>query len=123
MPQQERLEPILLNKETYSYVYFKLKAKTDYFDHCDTIQYDTAFGSANGQIVLVKVRTFPKGKTLEVVAAVAPDGVANFQYVKDFVEAYARSNRCEHIMLDGRPGWRKVFPEYDLSSITLCKKL
>lgn len=46
--------------------------------------------------------------------------VSEFQRV---VEEYARENRCARIVLEGRSGWRKFFPDYQLTLVTLEKDL
>lgn len=39
------------------------------------------------------------------------------------IERYARDEGCAAIKIEGREGWRRVFRDYDLASITLMKRL
>lgn len=116
------MRPHFLNRAEYNEVCRRLKEKTDYFDHCPILTYDFCLSDGN-RIALCSIRDFPKGKTLEVVAAISRDGNADFQDTIKTIEEYAVSLQCKHIFIDGRKGWAKALPDYTLSSIILTKQL
>jgi hypothetical protein len=39
------------------------------------------------------------------------------------IEAYAKAEGCDAMRIEGREGWKRIFPGYRLSSITLTKRL
>ena len=39
------------------------------------------------------------------------------------IETYAKAEGCAAIRIQGRAGWKRIFPDYDLSWITLEKRL
>jgi hypothetical protein len=118
----KHLKPTHLNRSEYVEVCRRLAEKTDYFEHVKILTYDFCLGNEDG-VVLCKIRDFPKGKTLEIVAAVGKNGDANFQDTIETVEEYAKSLDCKHIYIDGRKGWAKALPDYTVSSIILTKTL
>lgn len=117
------LKPSYLNRGEYVEVCRRLAEKTDFFENCPILTYDFCLASDDGKVVLCKIRDFPKGKTLEVVAAIAIDGKADFKESIKTIEEYAVSLDCEHVVIDGRKGWVKALPDYTLSSVTLTKQL
>ncbi len=117
-----KLESVVLTKEGYLEVCKRIAEKTDYFENCTELRYDFCLSDGDGRVALCKIRRFPKGKTLEVVAAVA-NGGTNFKETLDEIEVIAKSMGCKHMMIDGRLGWIKALPDYSVSSVTLTKTL
>lgn len=42
---------------------------------------------------------------------------------RNAIEPWFIERGCDLITLDGRKGWQKLLPDYDLHSVKLCKKL
>lgn len=39
------------------------------------------------------------------------------------IEEYARSQGCKEMIISGREGWKRIFKDYELESVTLKKEL
>jgi hypothetical protein len=88
------------------------------------------------QQALLWVRT--DGERLEAACVTqlieTPDGLAcdvmacggrceDWQAAFAPIEAYANDEGCTTVRIEGREGWKRLFPDYRLSSITLTKRL
>jgi hypothetical protein len=63
----------------------------------------------------------PDGLTCDVMACGGQ--ASDWQAAFAPIESYAKEEGCEAIRIEGREGWKRVFPGYRLSSITLTKRL
>lgn len=65
--------------------------------------------------------TGPLGLTCDVMAYGGPcdDWPAAFTPI----ERYAKAEGCTAIRIEGRQGWKRIFRDYELTSITLTKRL
>ncbi len=63
----------------------------------------------------------PLGLTCDVMAygGACDDWRSAFAPIED----YARAEGCAAIRIEGREGWKRVFPDYEIASITLTKRL
>lgn len=57
------------------------------------------------------------------MAAASGESVEDWAYFKTTVENYARAEGCARVVLEGRRGWQKFFPDYHLTVVTLEKEL
>lgn len=39
------------------------------------------------------------------------------------LEAYARSQGCKKLMWEGRDGWKRLFPDYQVTAVVMAKRL
>lgn len=68
-----------------------------------------AFSSDNA-FVVTEIASYPRKRHLNVFLAVGElDGVMDLQ---PRVEAFARQNGCEAIVMSGRKGWSSVLPKH-----------
>ena len=63
----------------------------------------------------------PLGLTCDVMVYGGPCDDWNTAFAP--IEAYAKAEGCAAIRIEGREGWKRVFPDYELTSITLMKRL
>jgi hypothetical protein len=63
----------------------------------------------------------PEGLTCDVM--VCAGRAEDWQTAFAPIEAYAESEGCDAMRIEGREGWKRIFPGYRLSSITLTKRL
>lgn len=65
--------------------------------------------------------TTPLGLTCDVMAY--GGGCSHWPSAFAPIEAYAKDEGCAAVRIEGRKGWKRIFPDYDLTSITLTKRL
>lgn len=67
---------------------------------------------------------YPRGKLLNTVIAGAAPGCMDklLALGADHVE-FGLENGCTKVQVAGRPGWQKVFPDFEFRAITLLKDL
>lgn len=73
-------------------------------------------------VLITEFPTTHRGKSCYLTAA-SGESVEDWAHFKSTVEDYARQKGCARVVLDGRRGWQKFFPDYRLTVVTLEKEL
>ena len=72
--------------------------------------------------LIVKILQCYSYKACVIMLAGGEDMDAWIAEVED-IEKYARSQGCKEILITGREGWRRIFKDYMLDSVTIKKEL
>lgn len=70
---------------------------------------------------VTQLLAMPDGMTCDVMAC--GGHCEDWQAAFAPIEAYAKDEGCSAVRIEGREGWKRLFPDYRLSSITLAKRL
>lgn len=71
---------------------------------------------------VTKLVIIPKGKICLIVAC-GGDQVIPWDIALKPIEKYADRCGCVSVRIEGRPGWKRLFPEYEVEWISLEKGL
>lgn len=72
--------------------------------------------------VVTRVHKTARGRVCEIWLMGGKDR-ADWLHFIDEIEAMARANGCVAMEIVGRPGWRRVLPDYRLSAVVIEKVL
>lgn len=86
-----------------------------------------SMGTVRG-LCITKIQTDARGKYgLIWIAAGIADGDLQLQQgmraFLDVIEPWLKSVGCERVRINGRPGWKKALPEYEMKAVVLEKSL
>lgn len=110
----------------------RLKEKTNYFDYIDIIKWKEDIRDrkqilwlTNEAVIIGKFLEFETGLvTLSLtVANVTDKPIENYEECLQQIEKQAKAVGANRIILDGRAGWMRKFPDYKLSSVKLYKDI
>lgn len=74
--------------------------------------------------LITKLNSYPGGAITCETYAAAGDMASLLSELKPAIEAWAKSCGCSHCLITaGRPGWRKVHPDYAHYQTTIYKEL
>lgn len=51
------------------------------------------------------------------------DDMPEWYQLRRVIELYAKAEGCNRVMFEGRPGWRRVLKDYELTAVMLEKRL
>ena len=127
---------ILIDKNNFDpqLIIPKLKEKTNMFDYETEESYTRRIKEGSFIIFLTDYSIFPcefalypSGlRTLEVNTVKLIEGEDGVQHAKDTlkkIEDYAKSVGIDRVVLEGRYGWLRIFPDYEIEQITLFKNI
>ena len=49
--------------------------------------------------------------------------MSNWLHLKSQIEDYAKREGCVRVIVEGRPGWARVLPDYEVVGVTLEKRI
>jgi len=109
-----------------------LKNKTNMFDYIDEDKYrlrilntELALWITNNTVIIGKFETKETGlRTVSLtVANVTDEDIDDFQAGYTELEQVLKSMGVDRIIVDGRKGWIRKLPDYEISSVILIKDL
>ena len=72
--------------------------------------------------VVTQIQTYP-GVRICMVVLCGGDGLDENKHSLGEIEAWARSLGCDELRIQGRAGWRRVYPEFEVVATMMRKKL
>ena len=78
------------------------------------------FWPGKGCAIVTEVKQYPLKRILNVW--LAGGDLEELKVMSHFVRSYAEQMYCDAMMIQGRPGWHKVFPQR-LRSVTLMEEV
>lgn len=110
----------------------KIKNKTNFFDYSSVPQFVSDIKKGrytiwiNEQIVVLGQFKIYQGDKIALsltVANLSEDKALDLQEHLNQIEQEAKKIGVTRIILDGRYGWKKVFPDYKVTSVILTKEI
>lgn len=68
------------------------------------------------------VLEYPRSRTLRIFLGAGTDHRAWSDKIR-VLEEYARSRNCQHVEIQGRRGWERVFPDYEHRYVVLAREV
>ncbi len=92
--------------------------------HIDTKVIGGAYrcwGNENAAI-LAEIRTYPSG-IREVHGLAAAGDLAEILRLIPLAEEWGRAEGCQRAVIESRPGWERILPDYELHQVSVRKDL